>query len=406
MAFNVHSEVGQLRKVIVCRPGLAQRRLTPENCHQLLFDDVLWVAQAKVDHTAFVTVLEDKGVEVFDMHQLLIQVLDIPHARKWLLDQCLNLSIVDGLLQPPLLTWLGLLSSLELAEYLIGGLLKKDLPFHSVGLVASCMAPTDFILCPLPNTLYARDSSFLIYDQIVLGSMYWSSRSRETTIMDAIYRFHPLFQEHLKIDCRDSNLNYSLVAIEGGDVMMIGNGVLLIGMGERTSPQAVSQLAIKLFYYGKITQIIAAQLPKSRQAMHLDTILTFCDIDLVTVFPKAINAIRCFRILPGKRIDSLIVKKINKPFLEVIAKAINLKKFRVVETGGDREEREREQWDDGNNLLALSPGIVIAYSRNTYTNNLLHKAGIRVITISGNELGRGRGGTHCMSCPLARDPLY
>ena len=409
MTPGIFSEIGRLRTVLVCRPGLAQRRLTPANCESLLFDDVMWVTQARNDHHAFTTAMKERGVHVLEMHNLLATTISDPLARDWLLHRKLGPDFVDEETARTLRPWLEALEPELLAEHLIGGVSRAELGQDAKGLQAHCASAADMLLPPLPNTLFTRDSSCWIGSGAVLSPMYWPARRQETLLIAAVVRFHPLFAAEggqlTQALWGDPDRDHGVATLEGGDVMCLGQGVVLVGMGERTSPQAVSQLARNLFAQGAANHVLAAQIPKSRGAMHLDTVFTFCDVDLVTYFPDVVDAIRVHSLRPGSGPDLLDVRTESKPLLEVVAAVLGIKALRTVATGGDAYEAEREQWDDGNNLLALSPGVVMAYDRNVYTNTRLRKAGVEVITLPSSELGRGRGGSRCMSCPIERDAL-
>ena len=273
-AFGVHSEVGQLRKVMVCAPGRAHQRLTPSNCDALLFDDVLWVDNAKRDHFDFMAKMRDRGVEVLEMHNLLAETVAVPEAKKWIIDNQVTSNQVGLGLVDEVRSYLEGLKARELAETLIGGLSTQEFPEHIGGemleLIRDAAGVTEYLLPPLPNTLYTRDTTCWIYDGVTLNPLFWAARHEETILTTSIYKFHPDFAGKVNFWWGDPTKDWGLATLEGGDVMPIGMGNVLIGMGERTSRQAISQLAATLFDRGGAQRVIVAALPKLRSAMHLD----------------------------------------------------------------------------------------------------------------------------------------
>lgn len=403
----VRSEVGQLRTVLVHRPGLELLRLSPQNAADLLFDDVLWPQRAQQEHDAFTGALRAHDVEVLLLEDLLAETLAIDAARSWVVERAITPGTVGTVLVERDRELASAVSSPELARYLIGGITRDDLARIGLGdapggLVARSGSRHDLVLAPLPNHLFTRDATCAIGSAMTLSPMATQARRRETTHLQAIVRWHPRFVG-TPVLLGDPDRRWDQATLEGGDVLVVDEDTVLVGLSGRTSPQGVEMLAEALFRSDRARLVVAVEIPDRRAFMHLDTVVSFADRDLVAYHPPVVDSARVWRISAssGSGHPTLSVRE-GGPLLDELSRARGAP-VRGIPTGGDHLSAQREQWNDGLNLLAISPGVVVAYERNTETNRALREAGVEVLEIPGSELGRGRGGARCMTCPLARD---
>ena len=399
-AHQVTSEVGRLRTVLLHRPGPELSRLTPRNSADLLFDGLPWVGRAQEEHDGFAAALRERDVEVLYLTDLLVETLEVEQARAAVIDSAVAPTVVGPMLADVLRSWLHDLPSAELAGVLSAGLTHEELPAHGAdGVVARLATHGEFVVRPLPNLLFTRDSSVWVDDHVAVTTPSMHARARERTLTGAIYAHHPRFAGTPLLYGGDREEAW----FEGGDVLVMAPGVLAVGTGQRTTPAGVEAFALRVFAEGIASTVLAVPIAQERATMHLDTICTMVDRDAVVMFPAVADTLAACTVTPdgqgGLRVST------PTPFLEAAAAAMGLDHLRTIDTGLDPVTAEREQWDDGNNTLALAPGLVVAYERNVVTNHALERAGIEVLRIAGSELGSGRGGPRCMSCPVLRDPL-
>jgi len=388
------SEVGRLRTVMLHRPGNELKRLTPRNNDRLLFDGIPWVSRAQDEHDAFAEALRGREVEVLYLTELLTETLADPEARDHAIESALTSLHLGDSLRALLRASLGELDPAGLTAVLTAGLRNDEV--RGSGLVSSLLAPDDFLIDPLPNLLFTRDSSVWLRDRVVVTSLAMPARSRETQLTELIYTRHPRFAGTPQLH------GWHQEYVEGGDVLLLAPGVLAVGVGERTTPAGVERLARQVLADGLAHSVLAVPIAQERATMHLDTICTMVDVDKVVMYPNIADSLQAITVTADG--EDLAVSA-SEPFLTAAAAAMGIDKLHLIDTGLDPVTAEREQWDDGNNTLALAPRLAVAYERNVETNSRLEAAGIEVIAIAGSELGSGRGGPRCMSCPVLRDPL-
>ncbi|MDO5049164.1 MAG: arginine deiminase [Actinomycetaceae bacterium] len=403
MPVGVHSEVGPLEEVIVYRPGREMDRLTPSNKDDLLFDDVLWLSQARRDHDVFTKTLSDQGVKVLCLNDLLKEALQDEQARSYVVEVSFADEYYGVTAAAALQEYAKSLTGSALGDFLIDGMTKRELD-EFVGHVPSTyfhrFQGDDLVTPCLPNLYFTRDPSAWIYGGVSVNAMQMRARRREAFVYNTVYRWHPRFKgEDFDFWSRGANAGYSTV--EGGDILVPGNGVVLVGLSQRTTPAGVERLAQSLFRDPHVRTVVGIMMGQERAQMHLDTVMTMVDERTFMKY-QHLGMLETVVIERGPSGGLSVRVKDREDMHRVIANAMGVGDLRFLTTPESGPNAERGQWNDSCNLLALRPGVVVAYDRNERANEYLMSEGVQVLTVPGGELGRGRGGPRCMSCPVVR----
>ncbi|HHW57483.1 MAG TPA: arginine deiminase [Clostridia bacterium] len=401
-SIRVTSEVGKLQSVLLHRPGKELERLTPEFLSELLFDDIPWLRRIQEEHDKFSQTLKENGVKVHYVEDLLEEVLQDEGIREFFIYDLVSYMNTSFQIKKTITNFLKEKTPREIVNYAIVGLLKKEVPdVEPQSLVDYVFRDSPFFINPLPNFYFMRDPAAVIGNGAIISSMKTIARKREAMIMKYIFKYSKTLNAYNHPLLYDYRSEYP---IEGGDVLVLNEKVIAIGISERTSPQAIEEISLALLEKEEVKEIIAIEIPKKRTFMHLDTVFTMLDVDKFLIYPGVKEQLKVYRITKGE--NSSIKVRSEENFIKVLENSLGLDKITLIESGGgDEITGAREQWNDSTNTLAIAPGVVMAYNRNEITNSTLVNHGIKVIEIEGSELVRGRGGPRCMSMPLEREDV-
>lgn len=406
MQLNITSEIGLLEAVMLHRPGIELERLTNDNQSELLFDDIPWLKRARDEHDTLVNVFRDHNIRVFFLEDLLMEILKDRGIKEALIKDIVNLEVENVRLQPYIIDYLCELPLKKLKNILFAGITKGELgDLKLISLADRLKDDNSFYISPLPNLYFSRDQAAIINNGIVFSNMKNKARIRESLYIRYLYFNHPLFKNsNLKIWYGDKYELDSTYSIEGGDILVLREDVVAIGYSQRTSLVGIELLAETLLKESQIEKVLVIRIPPRRAYMHLDTVFTMVERDAFLYFPNILNELKVFTLYLDKS-GKLSVKE-EGDLKKGLEDVLNLKNVRLIATGGgDLTLAAREQWHDATNAFMIAPGKAITYARNEITNEELQKEGIEVISIHGDELGRGRGGIRCMTMPLKRSSV-